>query len=288
MSVNAILAVMNDTETELSVGEFAVLLALANFCNKTTGQCNPCLDSIAKHARLGLTATKKYLRSLKDNGIIHWITKHKGTKDAHNEYNLKAYCGLGQPKLRAHQSRSEAEVKPHPGRMGVFSRGSRNQGFKPCQPEEPCLTSSTSTEADVAASGIGAHIKRILQEWNQLPQVKPFQFAWVKGAVLSALEEFVSSENWEQDWEQILQEYKSSEFLQRGGDSAKLNTIPWLFAEGNKEKVLSAYFRTGTRQSQQFYLDTANYDEAGKLTEEAKGAVTQKSIAAGFAVVDME
>ena len=69
---------------EVTPTEALVLTALAHYASDDFGYCHPRQDQLSRKSKLGTTATKASLKSLRDKGLIRWSAKPKHP----NEYVL--------------------------------------------------------------------------------------------------------------------------------------------------------------------------------------------------------
>lgn len=69
---------------DLTPTEALVLTALAHYASDDFGYCHPRQDQLSRKSKLGTTATKASLKSLRDKGLIRWSAKPKHP----NEYVL--------------------------------------------------------------------------------------------------------------------------------------------------------------------------------------------------------
>ena len=70
--------------------EQAVLALLAHFADDKTGQCFPAINTLATQSRLGRATIFRILDSLKDKGLVKWITggRQKNGRAVSNLYKL--------------------------------------------------------------------------------------------------------------------------------------------------------------------------------------------------------
>ena len=78
-------------DIDLTPTEVLVLTALAHFANDDFGYCHPRQERLATKTKLGTTAVKAALGSLKRKGIIRWTAKPKHP----NEYTLPLFGSDG-------------------------------------------------------------------------------------------------------------------------------------------------------------------------------------------------
>ena len=62
---------------DLTPTEALVLTALAHYTSDDFGYCHPRQDQLSRKSKLGTTATKASLKSLRDKGLIRWSAKPK-------------------------------------------------------------------------------------------------------------------------------------------------------------------------------------------------------------------
>ena len=85
MGSQTIQTLWNNIENlDLTPTEALVLTALAYYASDDFGHCHPRQDQLSRKSKLGNTATKASLRSLRDKGLIRWSAKPKHP----NEYVL--------------------------------------------------------------------------------------------------------------------------------------------------------------------------------------------------------
>ena len=85
MGSRTIQTLWNNIENlDVTPTEALVLTALAHYASDDFGYCHPRQDQLSRKSKLGNTATKASLRSLRDKGLIRWSAKPKHP----NEYVL--------------------------------------------------------------------------------------------------------------------------------------------------------------------------------------------------------
>ena len=85
MGSQTIQALWNNIENiDLTPTEALMLTALAHYASDDFGYCHPRQDQLSRKSKLGTTATKASLKSLRDKGLIRWSAKPKHP----NEYVL--------------------------------------------------------------------------------------------------------------------------------------------------------------------------------------------------------
>ncbi len=75
-------------ETDLPAHLKLVLLALAQFHNGRSNQCNPRVEVIAKKVGRGKRAVQQSLKDLETGGYIRRKPRRKGPRQASNQYEL--------------------------------------------------------------------------------------------------------------------------------------------------------------------------------------------------------
>ena len=74
----------NIEKLDVTPTEALMLTALAHYASDDFGYCHPRQDQLSRKSKLGTTATKASLKSLRDKGLIRWSAKPKHP----NEYVL--------------------------------------------------------------------------------------------------------------------------------------------------------------------------------------------------------
>lgn len=75
-------------ETDLPTHLKIVLLAIADFHNGKTGQCNPRVEVIAEKVGVDERTIRRALKALSDAGYIAIAKRRKGHRQASSHYNL--------------------------------------------------------------------------------------------------------------------------------------------------------------------------------------------------------
>ena len=74
----------NIEKLDVTPTEALMLTALAHYTSDDFGYCHPRQDQLSRKSKLGTTATKASLKSLRDKGLVRWSAKPKHP----NEYIL--------------------------------------------------------------------------------------------------------------------------------------------------------------------------------------------------------
>ena len=98
----------NIEKLDVTPTEALVLTALAHYTSDDFGYCHPRQDQLSRKSKLGTTATKASLKSLRDKGLIRWSAKPKHP----NEYALPF---SGADVTDAHDKGKEGSPSPDDG-----------------------------------------------------------------------------------------------------------------------------------------------------------------------------
>jgi uncharacterized protein YdaU (DUF1376 family) len=80
-------------------------------------------------------------------------------------------------------------------------------------------------------------VQSLVSQWNELKFTSKYKIPAKPTSVYSNLVQFVQASDWQPKFQAIINSYKNSEFLQRGGDVGALNSLPWLFNKNYVENI---------------------------------------------------
>ncbi|MGB0143580.1 MAG: helix-turn-helix domain-containing protein [Akkermansiaceae bacterium] len=89
MSFQLVKQIIEDSH-ELSDSEFRVLVTIANFKNRTTGRCNPSLETVAGRVKMQRRSVRRIAQRLKVGGFLSIQTGGRSCGDT-NQYDFPRY-----------------------------------------------------------------------------------------------------------------------------------------------------------------------------------------------------